>query len=221
MRVGRLWLTHFRNYNHAEAELAPGLTLVVGPNGEGKTNLLEAVAFLATLSSFRGAPTEALVEVGCERAVVRAEGERGGRRLLVEAELAVSGRPRVAVNRQAVRRTRDLLDSLRVSVFAPDDLVLVKGGPAERRRWLDEALAALRPQADATRADFERILRQRNALLRQAGGRLDASASATLDVWDAKLTATGEALATARAQLLAQLEPRLDDCYHQLSGTGT
>jgi len=217
--VSRLWLTNFRNYTTAEAELAPRLTLVVGPNGEGKTNLLEAVAYLATLSSFRGAPPEALVRAGCTRAVVRAEGARLGRLLLLEAELPTSGRPRVAVNRQPLRRTRDLLGALRVSIFSPDDLALVKEGPAGRRRWLDDTLVGSHPRADAVRSEFERVLRQRNTLLRQVGGRLDAEAATTLDVWDAKLAESGEALAQARADLVLRLQPVLDRAYRNLSGS--
>src|SRR5207302_799857 len=153
----------------------------VGDNGEGKTSLLEAIGYVATLSSFRGVPNDALVRHGCERAVVRAEGERGARRVLVEVELPVTGRGRASVNRQPLRRVRDLLGAMRVTVFSPDDLTLVKGGPAERRRWLDDALVALHPRHDALRGDLERVLRQRNTLLRQAGGRLTAEVAATLD----------------------------------------
>lgn len=225
MRLCRLWLTDFRNYAEADVALAPGLTAVVGGNGEGKTNLLEAVGFLATLSSFRGAPPEALVRLGVERAVVRAEAERGDRRLLLEAELAGTGtgadrrgvRTRVQVNRQRLARARDLLGALRVTVFSPDDLVLVKGGPAERRRFLDDALVALSPRNDAVRADVDRVLRQRNALLRQAGGRLSPGIEATLDVWDAKLVEHGEHLARARADLVARLEPVLGKAYDQVA----
>jgi DNA replication and repair protein RecF len=124
----------------------------------------------------------------------------------------------VAVNRQPLRRARDLLGALRVSVFSPDDLTLVKGGPTERRRWLDDTLVGSHPRADALRSEFERVLRQRNALLRQVGGRLDAEAAATLDVWDAKLVESGEALAQARADLVVRLEPVLDRAYRNLSG---
>jgi DNA replication and repair protein RecF len=225
VRIGRLWLTDFRNYADADVPLAAGLTAVVGGNGEGKTNLLEAVGFLATLSSFRGAPVEALVRLGAERAVVRAEGERDGRRLLVEAELAGTGtgldrrgvRTRVQVNRQRLSRARDLLGALRVTVFSPDDLVLVKGGPGERRRLLDDALVALSPRNDAVRSDVDRVLRQRNALLRQAGGRLSPDIASTLDVWDAKLVQHGEALARARVDLVARLEPELGKAYDQVA----
>ena len=143
MHLQRLWLTDFRSYGSAELTFAPGLTALLGANGQGKTNIMEAVGYLATLSSFRGAPTEALVRNGANSAIVRAEGERDGRSLLIEAEINSSGRSRVQVNRQRLARTRDLLGALRVSVFSPDDLELVKGGPAERRRYLDEALVAL------------------------------------------------------------------------------
>ncbi len=217
MWLRQLWLTDFRNYASAEVALPPGLTVVQGPNGEGKTNLLEAVGYLATLASFRGVPTEALVRDGCAQAVVRGEGERSGRDLLIEAEVAAGGRGRVAVNKQRLRRGSDLLDALRVSVFAPDDLELVKGGPSARRRYLDDALVALHPRNDALRRDLDRILRQRTALLRQSGGRLTPDIATTLDVWDAKLATAGEALADARADLVATLEPAVAKAYADLA----
>lgn len=220
MRLRRLWLTDFRNYPSAEVELAPaGLTVVLGGNGQGKTNLIEAVGYLATLDSFRGAPTEAMVRIGCATAVVRGEGDRGGRSLLIEAEIAANGRSRTLVNSQPLRRAADLLGALRVSVFSPDDLELVKGGPSARRRYLDDALVGLHPRNAAVRSDFERALRQRNALLKQCKGRLDPSVETTLDVWDTKLAATGEALAYARAELVAALEAPLGKAYDDLAGT--
>jgi DNA replication and repair protein RecF len=220
VRVTRLWLTDFRNYT--SAELAPdpdGLTVIVGANGEGKTNLLEAIGYLATLSSFRGAPAEALIRQGCASAVVRAEGERDGRSLLIEAELQASGRDRVQVNRQPLRRTRDLLGAIRVSVFAPDDLVLVKGGPGERRRFVDDVLVSLHPKHDALQRDVDRVLKQRNSLLRQSGGRLTAEIESTLDVWDAKLASAGTALVEAREELLTELEPEVGKAYDQVAHT--
>jgi len=218
VRLRHLWLSDFRSYTSAELELADGLTAVIGANGEGKSNLLEAVGWLATLSSFRGAPTDALVRQGAERAVVRAEAERDGRELLIEAEIvAGSGRNRIQVNRQKLQRSRDLLGALRVSVFAPDDLVMVKGGPAERRRYLDDALVALHPKNDALRGEVDRILRQRNALLKQSGGRLTGDVESTLDVWDSKLSEAGEALARARIELVTRLEPVLGKAYDQVA----
>jgi len=234
MWLRQLWLTDFRNYTSAELALPSGLTVVSGANGEGKTNLLEAVGYLATLASFRGVPTDALVREGCAQAVVRGEGERDGRALLIEAEVGAGGRGRVAVNKQRLRRGADLLDAMRVSVFAPDDLELVKGGPSARRRYLDDTLVALHPRHDALRRDLERILRQRTALLRQSassfshggsgsssgrGGRTGMSAdiTTTLDVWDAKLSTAGEALADARADLVARLEPALAKAYADLA----
>jgi DNA replication and repair protein RecF len=218
VRLARLWLTDFRSYASADIAFAPGLTALLGQNGEGKTNVMEAIGYLATLSSFRGAPTDALVRAGASSAIVRAEGEREGRQLLVEAEIAATGRGRVQVNKQKLARTRDLLGALRVSVFAPDDLELVKGGPAERRRYLDDALVARRPAFDSLRSDLDRILRQRNALLKQAGGRLSPEVEATLMVWDAKFIETGEALADARDELVKELGPALDLAYSQVAG---
>ena len=219
MRVTHLWLTDFRNYTTAELSPAPGLTVVTGSNGEGKTNLLEAIGYLATLSSFRGAPGEALVRDGCSTAVVRAEGERDGRGVLIEAELRTNGRDRVQVNRQPLKRTRDLLGALRVTVFAPDDLVVVKGGPAERRRLLDDVLVSLHPKWDALQRDVDRVLKQRNTLLRQASGRLTPEVEITLDVWDAKLVELGDALATAREETLRSLEPEIGKAYDQVAHT--
>jgi DNA replication and repair protein RecF len=220
VHLDRLWITDFRNYHQAELAPAPsGLTVIVGNNGEGKTNLLEAVGYLGTLRSFRGAPPEALVRRGAEQAVVRAEAGRDGRRLLIEAELRPSGRDRVQVNRQPLRRTRDLLGAIQVSVFAPDDLALVKAGPQGRRDFLDDLLVALQPRHDGLRSDLDRILRQRNALLKQAGGnpRPPADIVTTLDVWDRKLAEVGTAIADAREALLASLGPRLAAMYDQVA----
>lgn len=217
MRLDRLWLTDFRSYAAAEVTFAPGLTAIVGPNGQGKTNLLEAVGYLATLSSLRGAPTEALVKAGSERAVIRAEGIRDGRELLLEAEIVPGHRSRILLNRQRLPRARELLGAIRVTVFSPDDLVLIKGGPAERRAFLDELLVAERPTRDRLRTDLEKVLRQRNALLRQAGGRLTAEVATTLEVWDARLCTLGEALAAERSALVERIAPLLGVAYDQVA----
>jgi DNA replication and repair protein RecF len=221
VHVRTLWLTDFRSYTSIEVNLAPGLTVLVGDNGQGKTNLLEALAWLATLSSFRGAPTEALVRRGAPFAVIRALAERDGRNLLLEAQLEPGRRNRVLVNRQSLRRAGDLLGSLRVTVFTPDDLDIVKDGPGERRRFLDDALVARHPRNDAIRAEVDKILRQRNALLRQTAGRLDEAAAFTLDVWDSKLAQAGEALATARIELVERLAPLLSSMYEALAREAT
>ncbi len=217
MQLRRLWLTDFRGYGEAEVSFDQGLTAVLGPNGHGKTNLLEAVAYLATLASFRGAPTEALIRVGADRAIVRAEAEREGRELLVEAELLRTGRNRTQLNRQPLRRARDLLGALRVTVFSPDDLRLVKGGPGDRRGFLDETLVALHLRNDQLRTDLERVLRQRAALLKQSGGRLSAEVALTLDVFDHKLAELGESVADARTGLVADLAPVLTDAYRRVA----
>ena len=213
MQLRRLWLTDFRSYHEADVSFDPGLTAVLGPNGQGKSNLLEAIAYLATLGSFRGAPNEALIRSGAERAVVRAEAEREGRSLLLEAELVANGRNRTQLNKQPMRRARDLLGALRVTVFSPDDLALVKGAPGERRAFLDDVLVSLHPRYDQLRSDLDRVLRQRGALLKQSGGRLGPDIELTLDVFDAKLVAAGEALADARAELVSRMGPLLAEAY--------
>jgi DNA replication and repair protein RecF len=218
--VERLELVDFRNYHEAVFVPASGTTLVLGDNGQGKTNLVEALAYLATLSSFRGAPPEALVRVGANEAIVRAEiRDEDGRRSLIEAELAPGGRSRVQVNRQRLPRARDLLGVVRATVFAPDDLTLVKGGPADRRRYLDDTLVALAVKHDRTRLELDRIVRQRNVLLRQTGGRLDEDAARTLDVWDARLVEVGERLGHARATLVERNQPFVREAYEHLAGT--
>lgn len=214
MRVHWLSVENFRNYESARLELAPvGLTVVVGENGQGKTNLLEALSWLATLSSFRGAPNDALVKQDARAAYVRAEADREGRRLTVEAEIPAGGSPRVLVNGQALRRSRDLLGAIRTTVFSPDDLSLIKGGPSERRRLLDDALVALSPQHGETIAAVDRVLRQRGALLRQSGGKATPEIVSTLDVWDTKLAEHGAALVLARRALAARLEPVTAKAY--------
>lgn len=217
MELQRLWLTDFRSYPEAEVPFAPGLTAIIGENGQGKTNILEAVGYLATLSSFRGAPTDALLRQGAAQAIVRAEGVREARHLLIEAELNRSGRNRIQVNKQRLTRARDLLGALRVTVFAPDDLVLVKGGPGERRAYLDDVLVAERPARDTLRTDLDKILRQRNALLKQSGGRLTPDIESTLDVWDAKFVAAGEQVAAERVALLDRLRPIMATAYDRVA----
>jgi DNA replication and repair protein RecF len=217
LEVRHVWLQDFRNYASAEIALSPGLTVVTGSNGQGKTNLLEALAYASTASSFRRATAESLVRKGAEAAIVRVEGERAGRPFLIEAEIRAAGRTRLQVNHQRARRAADLAEVLTVSVFSPDDLVVIKGGPAERRRYLDDTVVACRPMRDAVRADLERVLRQKSALLRQAHGTVTDDVRATLDVWNERLVALGEALADARTEVLQALEPLVAEAYHQIA----
>lgn len=221
MRVRRLWLSDFRNYRGADIALDGGFTVVVGPNGSGKTSLLEAIGYLARLESFRGAALDTMVRAGAGSAIIRAEAEREDRALLVEAELMSAGRSRYQLNRQPVRNAGELTSVLKVSVFTPDDLALVKGGPAHRRRLLDETLATIHGRNLALRQDLERVLRQRNALLKQAGGRAGADVESTLDVWDERLAEVGEELAALRAELASRLQPVVEALYGSLAGRRT
>ena len=219
MLVDSVELVDFRNYEELKITLTAGTTAILGRNGQGKTNLAEAISFLATLESFRGAPNEALVRRGADRAYVRADViDDDGRRSLIECEIARSGPSRVQVNRQRLPRTRDLLGVIRTSVFSPDDLVLVKGSPGERRRFLDTSLTALAVRNDALRRDLDRAIRQRSVLLRQSGGRLDESAAATLDVWDGRMAELGDLMGTERARLVERLEPLVIEAYSRLAG---
>jgi DNA replication and repair protein RecF len=218
VHVEHLWLKDFRSYAELDLELSDGTCAVIGPNGVGKSNLLEAVGYLALLESFRGAPTEALVRAGSASAVVRGSVVDGAREQLIEAELVPSGRSRVLVNRQRLGRARDVLGALRVTVFSPDDLSLLKGGPALRRTYLDQVLVSVDPRNDALRAEFERALRQRNALLKQTRGRLDEAAELTLEVWDTKLVAAGQQLAAERVGLVERLTPLVAGAYHDVAG---
>ena len=216
MLIRQLELVDFRSYERLDLRLADGLTAIIGANGVGKTNVVEALSLLATLKSFRGAPTESMVRRGASSAVIRAVGERDDREVSIDLELA-KGRSRAQVNKQRLQRSRDLLGAVRVTVFAPDDLALVKEGPALRRDFLDDVIVALDPSADGVLRDIDKILKQRNSLLRQSNGRLDASAEGTLDVWDMKLAAAGEHLTVRRENTLAQLMPGVAAAYDELA----
>ena len=222
MIVSRLELVDFRNYANAAFDFEPGTTAVVGLNGQGKTNLAEAMAYLATLDSFRGAPLDALIRVGADAAVVRATVVHDdGREVLVELELTRNGRNRVLVNRQKLGRSRDLLGVMRVTVFSPDDLAVIKEGPGGRRRFLDDVLVALALKYDALRLELDRIVKQRNMLLKQLGGRLNDEAALTLDVWDSKMAEVGDQFGHARAVLIARLAPLVSEAYEQLADRPT
>ncbi len=216
MRLQRLWLTDFRCYDAVDVALDEGCTVITGANGQGKTSLHEAVAWVATGRSFRGVQNSALVAAKHDEAIVRAEIVDDDRTLLVEAALRAVGRNRVQVNKQAVTRRRDYANHLRVTVFAPDDLSLVKSGPARRRDYLDDLVEASGPRHASVRTDFERVLRQRNALLK--GGVRDAEARTTLDVLDDRLVASGGELVRARLELIEQLTPGIAEAYESLAG---
>jgi DNA replication and repair protein RecF len=217
--VEQVSIVDFRNYVAAEISPAPrGITLFQGNNGSGKTNLLEAVAYLATLKSFRGAPAAAVVRRGADQAVLRARANREGRSLLVETELNITGRDRVRINRQPLRRNDELLGAVLVTIFTPDDIEVVKGGPQSRRQYLDDLLMVLQPKYGSACTELERVLKQRNALLRSANGVLRGTMSSTLDVWDEKLATVGEVIADGREALMGTLEKQVNKAYHQLSG---
>ena len=219
MQICSLELIDFRNYSHIDVAFNNGLTALVGSNGQGKTNLLEAISVVSGLGSFRAVKHTGMIRQGSDSAVIRCRVLTDAEReMLIEMQIFSSGMKRLQVNRQRLARKSDLLDVLTVTVFAPDDLELVKGGPANRRRWIDAALAASRPGVGALRNECERILRHRNALLRQARGHLDADVAITLDVWDAKLAAVGDAIRGHRLVVLEELAPVLADVYQHMAG---
>jgi DNA replication and repair protein RecF len=220
--IQHLELTNFRNYAATTIDLTSGVTAVVGNNGQGKTNLVEALGYLATLKSFRGVPTEALIRTGCESAVLRATVVHAdGREVLIETELVRTGRNRSLVNKQRLARSRDLLGVVRTTVFSPEDLELVKAAPSVRRDFVDDALVALQPKLDVLCSEIEKVLRQRNSLLKQAGGRLSPDIASTLDVWDAKLAELGSELGDERSRLIAQISPRVSKAYEELAEKDT
>ncbi|MEV6109215.1 DNA replication/repair protein RecF [Streptomyces sp. NPDC051940] len=224
MHVTHLSLADFRSYARAEVSLAPGVTAFVGPNGQGKTNLVEAVGYLATLGSHRVASDAPLVRMGAERAVIRAAVEHEGRQQLVELELNPGRANRARINRSSQVRPRDVLGIVRSVLFAPEDLALVKGDPGERRGFLDDLVVARHPRMAGVRSDYERVLKQRNTLLKTAamarrhGGRqLDLS---TLDVWDQHLARAAAEVLAQRLELIAAVQPLADKAYEQLAPGG-
>ena len=227
MFVDHLQLADFRSYAAVDVALGPGVAVFIGANGQGKTNLVEAVAYLSTLSSYRVAADQPLVRVGAERAIVRARVTAGlddPRQLQVEVEITPGSANRARLNRSPLKRPRELVGILRTVLFAPEDLALVKGDPSERRRFLDELIVARWPRLAGTRADYDRVLRQRNTLLKSLAGRLRGSSAgadvgSTLDVWDSHLAAAGGELMAARLSTLADLAPHVAKAYADIAPT--
>lgn len=224
MHVTHLSLADFRSYARIEVPLDPGVTAFVGANGQGKTNLVEAVGYLASLGSHRVSSDTPLVRMGAERAVIRAAVTQGERSQLVELELNPGRANRARINRSSQVRPRDVLGIVRTVLFAPEDLALVKGDPGERRRFLDELITARSPRMAGVRSDYDRVLKQRNTLLKSAamarrhGGRgMDLS---TLDVWDQHLAQVGAELLAQRLDLIETLQPLTDKAYEQLAPGG-
>lgn len=225
MFVTHLSLADFRSWPLAELELGAGPTTFVGRNGQGKTNLVEAVEYLATLGSHRVASDAPLIRFGAERAVVRARVQAGvddPRSLLLEVEINAGRANRASLNRGPLKRPRDLLGALRVVLFSPDDLALVKGEPAERRRFLDDLLTARWPRLGGVRADYDRVLRQRSTLLKSLSGRrgpVPEEAGLTLEVWSDHLAVLGAELTHARLVTLSDLRAGVADAYLALAPT--
>ena len=216
MHLTRLALTDFRCYHTADVTFEPGVSTFTGPNGAGKTNLIEAVGYVATFGSHRVSADAAMVRSGADRAILRASVSAQTRDSLVEIELNPGRANRVRLNRVPLPRPREALGTLRCVLFAPEDLSIVKGDPDQRRRYLDDLLVASRPRYAAVRTDYERVVKQRTALLKsaRAAGR---GLPAGIDVWDDQLIATGAALTAGRLRLIAALRPLMTSAYADVS----
>jgi len=213
VHVSRLVLHDFRSYPEAELDLEPGATSFIGANGQGKTNLVEAIDYVSRLDSHRVSGDAPLVRVGSEQAVVRVEVRRADRTALLEVEITPGRANRARVNGSPLPRTRDVVGILRTVMFSPDDLALVKGDPSDRRHFLDALLTLRTPRLGGVKADYDRVLKQRNALLKSARGRHGSVDLSTLDIWDDKLATLGGELVAQRLTLLADLSPLLASAY--------
>ncbi len=218
MIVERLALVDFRNYAHADVALHAGPNLFVGSNGQGKTNLAEAIAYLATSGSHRVSTDGPLVREGCAAAIVRARLRHGDRQLTVELQINRQGGNRARIGGSAAKPA-ELARYAHVVLFAPEDLQIVRGDPSARRRFADQLLVQRRPRMAAVTADYDRVLKQRNALLKSARARgIRDERPATLDVWDDKLIALGSELITARRALARELTAPLTEAYAAIAG---
>ncbi len=220
MHVAHLSLHDFRSYADIDVALDPGATAFIGRNGQGKTNLVEAIDYLSRLGSHRVATDAPLVRAGAEQAVIRAAVVRDGRSATLEVEISPGRSNRARVNRSPLPKARDLLGLVRTVVFSPEDLTLVKGDPSDRRRFLDDLLVLRTPRLAGARADYDRVLRQRNSLLKTAGlarGSAREGALSTLGVWDSHLATTGAELLAARLTLVEQLHPYVGKTYETVA----
>ena len=220
MYVAHLSLHDFRSYATAEVALEPGVTSFIGRNGQGKTNLVEAIDYLSRLTSHRVATDAPLVRSGAEQAVVRAAVVKDGRTAVLEVELNPGRANRARVNKSALPRTRDLVGLVRTVIFSPEDLTLVKGDPSDRRRFLDDLVVLRTPRLAGTRADYDRVLKQRNSLLKTAGlarGSSRDAALGTLAVWDEQLARHGAELLEARLALVDDLRPYVGKAYETVA----
>ncbi len=224
VRVRHVSLIDVRNYANVEVSLEPGINTFVGPNGQGKTNLVEAVGYLSTLGSHRVATDAPLIRHGADRAVIRADVVRDDRSILLEIEITAGKANRARINRSPAPRTRDILGILRTVTFAPEDLALVKGDPSERRRFLDDLLIQRQPRLAGTRADYDRVLKQRNALLKSSGSARRSNRDEvvrTLEVWDEQLARLGAEIIVARRELTSALQPLAAHAYATLVPGGS
>ena len=220
MYVRQLALRDYRSWANVDLELTPGRTVFVGSNGFGKTNLVEALWYCATLGSHRVATDAPLIRSGAERAVISTIVVNEGRELAVDIEIAAGRANKARLNRSPVRSTREVLGAVRAVLFAPEDLALVRGDPGERRRYLDELATVRRPRIAGVRADYDKVVKQRTALLKSAAGarfRGDRGALDTLDVWDGHLAAHGAQLMAARLELVNELAPEVEKAYQLLA----
>ena len=224
MHLRHLRLLDFRSWPLLELELEPGVTTLVGRNGHGKTNVLEAVGVLATLRSHRVASDTPMIRTGEQTALVGALAHNAGRELTVELAINAGKANRARLNTSPSRRLGDILGVVQSVLFAPEDLALVRGEPAERRRLLDELMSQRRPALGGDLADYSAVLSQRNALLKSASGALrrgrpeeSAAVLDTLDVWDGRLASIGARLVSGRVTLLEQLRPLVVDAYRTLA----
>lgn len=221
MYVSQLSLTDFRSYRSVGVELSPGVCAFIGPNGQGKTNLVEAIDYVAIQSSHRVATDQPLVRAGASQALVRTTVQRANRQAVIELEINPGGSNRARLNRGGVVRPREVLGIVRTVLFSPHDLEMVKGDPSARRRFLDTLLVVRQPRFAGVRVDYDRALRQRNSLLKTAGGRAtgrrNEAAMATLDVWDGQLASAGAELLAGRLELIADLAPHVAAHYADLA----